>query len=346
MRGFLKRMFTSREKAGAATSSTLPDVAKEKHTGSPNEALPSMVLGSRGEMVRSLAFSPDNKMLASTGLKAVNLWDVATRKLVRTIYDRSVVNMLAFSVDGTMLAGAVWEGTRLWNVQTGRVEDTLPAGYKSNHVMAVNFSPDGKLMASGDGRIWDLKTHQPVAELHIFVEALAFSPDGSLLATGPSPSSGWLDHIEIRSLASGVLLRALKGPTSTHFAVAFSPDGKTLMDGRRRQDTTTGPVKSLGYFEVRLWDVDTGELRGAFQQQHSAYEPEVAFCPNGSLVASGGGKTDVTVKLWAIQSGRLLVSFEGHNDQIMAIAFSTDGGTLASGDRQGSVRLWNLANLK
>jgi WD40 repeat protein len=57
-------------------------------------------------------------------------------------------------------------------------------------------------------------------------------------------------------------------------------------------------------------------------------------------VASGG--VDGTVKLWAVTSGRLLATLQGHSGAVYSVALSGDGRLVASGGIDGRVRLWEV----
>ncbi|RKZ56946.1 MAG: hypothetical protein DRR08_20300, partial [Candidatus Parabeggiatoa sp. nov. 2] len=66
----------------------------------------------------------------------------------------------------------------------------------------------------------------------------------------------------------------------------------------------------------------------------------VTFSPDGRLLAYGSG--DNRVRLWDVQSGRLLKSFEGHSQSVTSVAFSADGLMLASGSEDKTIRLWDI----
>src|SRR5205085_1186981 len=97
--------------------------------------------------VRCLAFSPDNKLLASAGLDGdVKIWDVQSGAEVRTLETGAVIESVAFSPDGRTLAAGVWDNTiRLWDAATGAELFTL-SGH-TDKVRRVVFTPDGRILA-------------------------------------------------------------------------------------------------------------------------------------------------------------------------------------------------------
>ena len=158
-------------------------------TGNPERKLE----GQTAAAVKTVAFSPDGWMLASGG-GGISLWDVATGDRLRTLHGhKKWVNSIAFSPDSRMLASGGDDATvRLWDVSTGEHLRTLEeTGTRVRAaVLSVDFSPDGRTLASGNWRyvyVWDVMTGglKRILEGHADrVNGVAFSPDGRTLASG------------------------------------------------------------------------------------------------------------------------------------------------------------------
>ena len=119
------------------------------------------------DIIRSWAFSPDSKTLASASRDmTIQLSEVTTGKQILTFKTHTnATSAVAFSPDGKILAGGSvydsqldrWNLIRLWELPSGRVLTTL-IGHTSS-VDALRFSPDGKTLASSSGGtilFWDM----------------------------------------------------------------------------------------------------------------------------------------------------------------------------------------------
>jgi WD40 repeat protein len=112
------------------------------------------------------------------------------------------------------------------------------------------------------------------------------------------------------------------------WALAFSPDGKTLAAGRSDGGIT-------------LWDVATEKARVTLDA-HKRGIHSVAFSPDGKTLASAS--RDKTIRLWNVATGKNVATLEGREDVVRCVAFSPDGKTLASacGARDKTVKLWDM----
>jgi WD40 repeat protein len=84
-----------------------------------SQGQPVRTLTGHTNLVSSVAFSPDGRLLASGSWdQTIKLWGVASGSLVRTLTGHTDdVNSVAFSPDGRLLASGSWDKTiKLWDI--------------------------------------------------------------------------------------------------------------------------------------------------------------------------------------------------------------------------------------
>ncbi len=105
---------------------------------------------------------------------------------------------------------------------------------------------------------------------------------------------------------------------------AFSPDDRFLAAGG-------------GNDPVRLWDVATGnEVR----QIPAKWVNAMLFSPRGTFLVTAN--TFNSIALWDTTTGRQLVELKGHETAIHTMILSPDATMMATGDRAGTIIIWEL----
>jgi WD40 repeat protein len=309
-----------------------PPAAASDRPAGPVTLKPAHTLRQHAAGVRTLAFSPDGKVLASGGFDHdIYLWDTAAWRPRGPLEGHpGDVSGLAFAPGGGRLVSVTSAEddcrVRVWDVATARQAAGLgPAG---PGLWAVAYAPDGRTLACGgfDKAVTVLDVATGAERITIpdvvpqFVRGLSFSPDGRHVAAGGSgPTRVW-DAATGAEVSTPVKLPHGLCPT-------FLPDGALA-------------GWDHGQGRVTLCDLPSGRVRATWRA-HTRLIDCLAVSKDGRFLASVGD--DGVAHVWATADQSEVATLLGHGGPLTAVAFSPDGARLATGAREDhSIHVWNL----
>ncbi len=243
-------------------------------------------------------------------------------------------------------------------IQNSRIHYTLAK--HSGAVVAVTYSPDGKLLATAGSDkkviLWEAATGKELMTLYGHsqgLEDIAFSPDGRYLATASDDKS-----VKLWNPLNGQELRSFTGFTDVIWKISFSADSNFLATG--------------GNETAIVWDINTGQSILILEAQHAP----IAFSPLGKYLATSGddGTTKLwdtdsweeylslpyaanalafspdeerlvtameEFKVWDVLTGEELMTPAEFKAVVIGIEFNPDGSQLAAGSQDGTVGIWD-----
>ena len=353
--------------------------------------------------VTSVSFSPDDRVLAVVVGGKAELWSAAATPRLLSTLPLSKARAVAFSPDNATLAvvgGESANGTlETWNIASPSAPRMLARAGGLWFPQDVAFSPNGRTLVTGSGEesvssdstavertraiLWDVSATQAPRQLTtIWVwdgeGGIAFGAGGKTLALT------WSNKVSLWNIADPAhprQLAVLLGDTSAIDAIAFSPDGRSLVTGGLQQNkivlwNTADPahvphstllaqdaasISALTFVhggqsvltadqdtQVSQWRVAddaptlTATLRDAADTS-SRGVLATAVRPDSRVLAMGGW--DKAVLLWSMTDPahpKELARLSSDAGNVSAVAFSPDGTVLAVGSWNKKLALWDV----
>jgi WD40 repeat protein len=245
-----------------------------------------------------------------------------------------------------VLASADIDGTvRLWDTSNGTPLPQIPKLMPS--VFGIAFSPIGNIIGvaggdrshhetAGEVVLWDVRSSKVVTRWKAGkgpVYSITFSPDGSLVAAGMLDDS----EVFLWNVQTGEE-RKIMADVGSNVRVAFGLEGMVVAAGRGGG--------SVIFFDSKL---------GGERFRLTGYPWSImdfAFSPDGSTLAvayrsKSKGDALGLFEIWDVETRRLLITVSAHDgNQILCIAFSTDGSQLATAGGDGKIMFWSTESLR
>jgi WD40 repeat protein len=255
-------------------------------------------VGLKSVSAEHFAFNPDGTRIAAADASAVNIWDIETGEVIRSL--DHAATFVSWSPDGEWITSGDYSDRALhvWEAETGILRYVLD-GYWGAH---VTWSPDSRQFVTNGMRIVDVETGDIVLQLDSnwgIPHEAHWSPDGTMIVT----TSGWEgDFINLWSV-SGERLDTYWGDISA----AWSPDSTRLASLWQVREIATGlPIMVIPQMDtsiawhptgewissveheggvIALWDAETGELVTSWQREGCAVVRGFAWSADGERFA-------------------------------------------------------------
>jgi WD40 repeat protein len=290
---------------------------------------------------KGVSFSPDGNLFAVVGDdQAIHTYSSETGAPVEVFGGGAALAGVAFASDARVLTIAAANSGQAWDLASEwKLERTIGAADMTDkfvdRVTALDFSPDGKTLATGGGepsrsgeiKLWDVATGNltlAVKEPHSdTVFALDFSPDGKQIAI-----CGADRFVKLFNVADGKFVRSFEGHTHHVLGVSWRADGRLM-------------ASSGADNVIKVWDTRTGDQARTVQNQFTKEVTNLHFVgETDNVIASSG---DAKVKLINAANGQNAREFPGSADYMYSSAASADGKTIIAGGADSVLRVWTDA---
>lgn len=318
-------------------------------------------LGRHAAAATEVETTRDGKLAISVGLDGTaRIWRLPFGRGPILSSDAPVTD-LALNREGNLIATATRLGVEVWR-RSGEGLSSL----RQPGALAIAFSPDSRLLATGDESGGVLLTRLPNGtrakrlDHPGAVTRLAFNPAGDELAVGGADGG-----VRLRSSEDGKLRRNLTPLGGRIVALEYSSNGHRLAVAARDTEGQlwdpvagklvavleghSGALTSARFnpdgsllvtasvdHDARIWDARTGELRRVLSG-HFALVSDARFSDDGRWIVTAGPGT---AGIWEVRTGKLLFLLRGHDGILRSAAFVPGGHTVVTAGEDRTVRTY------
>ncbi|WP_157472904.1 hypothetical protein [Frankia sp. EAN1pec] len=306
-----------------------------------------------GVAITQITFDPQSSALAVVTIDKVTLWDISNPTAPRPFgqVQEDVLSFVKFSPSGEILVVASPGMTSLWDVTVRDQPERIgvPVVGNGGAVWAVTFSPDGRLLATGDNigyvLVMDVSDPRSVATLGRFpspqgtVTSLAFVGDDEHLAVGAGKYDGNIIMMDIDNPGAPIVI---ENNPLRHFTKRI-----VGLDTAKGSDFLFAASENG---ELVAWNVSDSEVPYPVQSSFAGHTQSISgldLAEDGRILATAG--VDGTTILWDIAQPTEPRQVAGITTEpevgYRALATNRSGTLLAGGRSDGSTLLWDITHL-
>ena len=310
-------------------------------------ALPEGAVARLGQgLVEVLAFSSDGQYLAVGTRVGLYLYEVETISPVALWEtERGLIVNISFSPNGEWIATNNWDNTvKVWDTHGGVSATEIT---QENYVSTLAFSPDSQWLATSHSEtatinIWHPETGEMLTKLTGDAEKsgrfmpIAFSPDAHLIAsTSREAADSDGESVLVWNVEGETQIACLTGHTSSIYSLCFSPCGRFLASGGRK-DGRVCVWDTVDYQQVKIY---TGDGVACMIPSYS---------PEGVLHATAVSynetlKDNAIITVWNLEDQEKLYTTKEDIGETAIVDFS-DGSRLVHEAGDGGIKVWHFGD--
>jgi|GEM_PF-6951714 len=278
------------------------------------------------------------------------------------------VNTAEFSKDSRLIVTASNDGVcRFWNRESGELVKELKSNCKGMTSATLNNDCNKVIMSFKNGMvmIWDIVTGKELIKLNghlASVNYACFSPNGQYVLTTSKDKT-----VRLWDSNTGICLDTIVVHKDDVNSAVFSSDGSRVITASEDGSSVVFEINSKISKEVfsdenvsiEYAEFNYDDSKIAIVTNDAVYIKNVAtwktewvikghdemitsatFAPKGKMIATSSH--DKTVKLWDINDGNIIYTYNGHSNTVSDVVFSPDGKFIISTSNDNEARLWNV----